>query len=582
MIIPCFAPPDAGLSLSVQWPLLRGILLDGLPVGASWILGAAILLLAGALAGLWRRNHRQRTACLEAEQTAAHFRGILHKLPDAVFVLDQGAISFVNQKALEFLDFQNPAQALGKPFSSMFQLGGEEMPALPGVKIPGGPGADGGPLDTRSESLIDSVWQRVDGKSLQVQFRIRTVEWKGRRAMVLVAKDVTRLKALQKDREQLQEQLVQSQKMQAVGHLAGGIAHEFNNLLTGITGNAELLLAEGRDKPWAEQAQSVIEAAQRAVDLTSKLLAFAHKGKFRVTCFDLHELIRELNSLIVLTFPRHITVIQDLKAQPAVVRGDRNQIYQALMNLALNARDAMPEGGRLSFATTVQFLGEDGFRVHHVPRPGTYFCLTVSDTGTGIDAKILPHIFEPFFTTKPQGQSAGLGLSMVYGTVQNHGGSITAETETGRGSSFRILLPLLSAAPEEPVRPAEDAEPHTGTILLIDPEQLVTLFLVKLLHSHGYRVLSFRSLAEASAACREAPEPVDLVVADIPLAEPSGREDFDALRQQWPDVPVVNTSGYSREEWDQEIRPKAGVEFLPKPFQSKDILAVVRRLISRK
>ena len=230
----------------------------------------------------------------------------------------------------------------------------------------------------------------------------------------------------------------------------------------------------------------------------------------------------------------------------------------------------------------MQFLGEDAFRSHHVPRQGTYFSLTVSDTGCGIDGKILPHIFEPFFTTKPQGQSAGLGLSMVYGTVQNHGGSITVETEAGRGSSFRILLPLLSAAPEEPARPAEDAEPRTGTILVIEPEQLVTLFLVKLLHSNGYRVLSFRSLAEARAALRDAPEPVDLAVADLPLADASGREDFDALRQQWPDMPVINTSGYSSEEWDQEIRPKADVEFLPKPFQSKDILAVVRRLIYKK
>lgn len=567
--------------LSTRLPSPRGVLLAELPTELSWALAAAVLLLSGALAGVLLRNRRQRAARAEAEQTAAHFRGILHELPDAVFVLDQGAISFVNQKALELLDFKEPAQALGRSFSSLFQLGDGEVPLLPGLKLPAGSGGEGSPMDSRSESLIDSVWQRVDGKSLQVQFRIRTVEWRGRRAMVLVAKDVTRLKALQKDREQLQEQLVQSQKMQAVGLLAGGIAHEFNNLLTGITGNAELILAEGRDKPWAEQAQSVIEAAQRAVDLTSKLLAFARKGKFRVTCFDLHDLIRELNSLVVLTFPRNISVVQDLKAHPAVIRGDRNQIYQALMNLALNARDAMPEGGRLSFATTVQFLGEEAFRSHRVPRPGTYFCLTVSDTGCGIDGKILPHIFEPFFTTKPQGQSAGLGLSMVYGTVQNHGGSITVETEAGRGSSFRILLPLLSAAPEEPVRPAEDAEPRTGTILVIEPEQLVTLFLVKLLHSNGYRVLSFRSLAEARAALQDAPETVDLAVADLPLADASGREDFDALRHHWPGVPVINTSGYSSEEWDREIRPKAGVEFLPKPFQSRDILAVVRRLICK-
>lgn len=340
MIIPCLVPPDGGIFPTTVSVPCTPLLLGG--IMADW----ALLFVAAAVvfATLWGaavlRNRRQRAAVADAEQVAAHYRAIIRDLPDAVFVLDEGAISFVNRKALDLLDLQDAGEALGRPFSSFFQLGSAEAPDMP-LKTPNG---NGGGLDTRSESLIDSVWQRIDGTSLQVQFRIRTAEWKNRRAMVLVAKDVTRLKALQRDRELLQEQLIQSQKMQAVGHLAGGIAHEFNNLLTGIVGNAELILAEGRDKPWSEHALSVIEAAQRAVDQTSKLLAFARKGKFRVTCFDVHELIRELNSLVVLTFPRNITVIQDLKAQPAVVRGDRNQIYQALMNLALNSRDAMPEG----------------------------------------------------------------------------------------------------------------------------------------------------------------------------------------------------------------------------------------------
>jgi two-component system cell cycle sensor histidine kinase/response regulator CckA len=556
------------------------VLLDGLPAAWTWGMALAVLLLAVLLAMEVVRGRRQQAGRRNAEQAVAHFRGILQDLPDAVFVLDQGAISFVNQRALDLLGRKQAQDVIGRPFSAFFQLG-SDAPPLAGEKGPGAAGKGNGLLDTRSESLVDSVWQRVDGQSLQVQFRIRTVEWEGRRAMVLVAKDVTRLRALQKDREQLQEQLNQSQKMQAVGHLAGGLAHEFNNLLTGIVGNAELILSEGREGPWAEQAQSVIEAAQRAVGLTSKLLAFARKGKFRVTCFDVHELIRELNSLVILTFPRNITVIQDLKAQPAVVRGDRNQIYQALMNLSLYARDAMPEGGRLSFTTAVQYLGEDAHRQQRVPKPGSYFCLTVADTGCGIDEGILPHIFEPFFTTKPQGQSAGLGLSMVYGTVQNHGGSITVETERGKGTSFRILLPLLPVSAEAAPSSETEAPSRTGTILVVDPEQLVILFLSKLFRSHGYTVFAFPSTSEALERMSREPKAVDLVVADLPLAEQSGRRDFESLRRQWPEVPVIHTSGYSSEGWDQELPLRAGVEFLPKPFQSKEILGVVRRLMSR-
>lgn len=539
------------------------------------ILLAAALVAIVLLAAQLRRRMRGT-----ADPTAAdaYFRSIVTELPDAVFILDQGLIRFVNRQALTLLGLDDAAAVQGKPFASFFQLRTEAAPTEGDVPLT----ADEGTASaSKLESLVDSVWNRTDGRSIPVQFRMRTVECGPARFLMLVARDITRLKQLQHERRQLQKQLLQAQKLEAVGHLAGGIARQFNNLLTGILGNAELILLQHPDKPLLDPLHSVITAAQRAAELTDQLLAFARRGKLRVTRVDLHELLSELGQLIRNTFPRNIQVTLELRADPAVIRGDRNQLYQALMNLAINARDAMPEGGTLTFASTVTRVADEDSQALHLKRAGDYLAVEVSDTGPGIDPKILPHIFEPFFSTKTAGQPAGLGLPMVYGTVQNHGGGIHVESRAGRGTAFRLYLPLQA----EPVEAdATSAAPAlvVGRILVLDAEELVALFLQKLLQARDFTVTVFNDPQNALAFCQGEAAPVDLAILDLSMDENRGRAVFDAIRRTWPRVPVIITSGYATEEWIQEILNAGAVEYLPKPFQSGDVLAIIQSVLARR
>lgn len=532
---------------------------------------AAIILLAARL-----RHRRRRTDDATVED--AYFRSIVTELPDAVFVLDQGLIRFVNRQALTLLGLDDADAVRGKPFASFFQLRTDAAPTEGDAPL----AADEGTASaSKMESLVDSVWNRTDGRSIPVQFRMRTVERGPARFLVLVARDITRLKQLQRERRQLQEQLLQSQKLEAVGHLAGGIARQFNNLLTGILGNAELILLQHPDKPLLEPLHSVITAAQRAAELTDQLLAFARRGKLRVSRVDLHELLGELGQLLRNTFPRNIQVTLELRADPAAVRGDRNQLYQVFMNLAINARDAMPGGGTLTFATAGTRLSEADSRALHLKRAGDYLAVEVSDTGPGIDPKILPHIFEPFFSTKTAGQPAGLGLPMVYGTIQNHGGGIHVETQAGRGTSFRLYLPL-QAEPAEADAASVALAPAVGRILVLDAEELVALFLQKLLQARDFTVTAFNDPQNALAFCQGESAPVDLAIMDLSMDESRGRAVFDAIRRTWPQVPVIITSGYATEEWIQEILNAGAVEYLPKPFQSGDVLAMIQSVLARR
>lgn len=531
----------------------------------------AIILLAAQL-----RRRRRGTDDTTAED--AYFRSIVTELPDAVFVLDQGLIRFVNRQALTLLGLDDAAAVQGKPFASFFQLRTEAAPTEGDVPL----AADEGTASaSKLESLVDSVWNRTDGRSIPVQFRMRTVERGPARFLVLVARDITRLKQLQRERRQLQAQLLQAQKLEAVGHLAGGIARQFNNLLTGILGNAELILLQHPDKPLLEPLHSVITAAQRAAELTDQLLAFARRGKLRVTRVDLHELLGELGQLIRNTFPRNIQMTLELQTDLAVVRGDRNQLYQAFMNLAINARDAMPDGGTLTFTTGVTRISEEDIQTLHLKRAGDYLMVEVSDTGPGIDPKILPHIFEPFFSTKTAGQPAGLGLPMVYGTVQNHGGGIHVETRAGRGTSFRLYLPLQAEPAEADAANAAPA-PVVGRVLVLDAEELVALFLQKLLQARDFTVTVFSDPQNALTFCQGEAAPVDLAILDLSMDESRGRAVFDAIRRTWPRVPVIITSGYATEEWIQEILNAGAVEYLPKPFQSGDVLAMIQSVLARR
>jgi PAS domain S-box-containing protein len=370
------------------------------------------------------------------------------------------------------------------------------------------------------------------------------------------------------EKANLEEQLRQSQKMEAVGTLAGGIAHDFNNLLTGILGYADMLGAGGLSPEQSKKAADVIEkAARRAADLTQQLLGFARKGKYQNIPVDLHATIHEATSLLGRTLDKSIALQQNLRARDPFVLGDPVQVQQVILNLAVNARDAMVQGGTLTFSTERVSLNTAPENLSPTGQPREYIKLTVSDTGCGIPPQVQQRIFEPFFTTKEQGKGTGMGLSMVYGIVKNHGGSICVASEVDKGTRFEILLP----ATKRPDLVAEDDRVRTrtgqpATILVVDDEELVRQVAQTMLENLGYGVRTARDGQEAVALYRESYGQIDLVVLDMIMPRMGGRETFLLLKEINPEVRAILSTGCSMDETTQRILDEGMLGFAQKPY----------------
>ena len=366
------------------------------------------------------------------------------------------------------------------------------------------------------------------------------------------------------ERNRLEEQLRQSQRLEAIGQLAGGIAHDFNNLLTAITGYRELaLLQAGGNETLQRQLVGIGEAADRAAALTRQLLAFGRRQVLQPTVFDLNDAVAHAESLLRRVLGAHIEVVACLDPAGCPVRADQVQLDQVLMNLAVNARDAMPDGGTL----TIETARVDGERVR----------LRVSDTGWGMDEETVRRAFEPFFTTKGPGKGTGLGLSTVYGIVSQSGGTVEVRSEPGRGATFEVLLPLTHQAPVkvEPQRP----EPASGSerVLLVEDEPVVRELTREMLETHGYRVVCAGRPDDALALARSGP--FDLLVTDVVMPGMNGRALARALRAERPGLRVLYTSGYSDDAALQggSLEPLAA--FLQKPYSSGELAAAVRRTL---
>jgi PAS domain S-box-containing protein len=386
-----------------------------------------------------------------------------------------------------------------------------------------------------------------------------------------------------RERRMLEEQLRQAQKMEAVGQLAGGIAHDFNNLLTVITGYSEVLLSElPSTDPSRPSVREIRKSAERAAMLTSQLLAFSRRQILQPVVIDLNTLVPDNVKMLRRLIGENIEIATELQPSLAYVKSDPGQVNQALVNLAVNARDAMPNGGRLTIRTATVMLDES--YVHHHPelRPGEYVRLSIADTGCGMDPDTMARIFEPFFTTKEEGKGTGLGLAMVYGFVKQSGGHITVRSEVGRGSTFDIFLPVIG----HPERPLEINGPsHHGlggggseTVLLVEDEDGVRNLVRLALQMKGYTVLEACHGADALQICEKWSGPVDLLVTDMVMPKMGGRELARHLRERNPKLRVLFLSGYTddallRDGFDE------GTPFLPKPFSPSDLAKKVRELL---
>ncbi|HET6922551.1 MAG TPA: 7TM diverse intracellular signaling domain-containing protein [Anaeromyxobacteraceae bacterium] len=432
------------------------------------------------------------------------------------------------------------------------------------------------------ERLMAGLRQRAQVQNLEARFRTRdgrvltgllsakTLMLRGEPLILSVTRDVTADRQAESERRRLEEQLRQAQKMEALGRLAGGVAHDFNNILTAIIANAGLAVLEApAGDPNRPLLLEVRDAARRGADLTRQLLAVSRKQMLEPRPVDLNALLANLRRMLGRVIGEDVELRLDLAAGLPAVLADPGQVEQVVLNLAVNARDALDRGGAITISTREAEVGDAGARTSE-RAAGRYAVVTVADTGRGIPPEMLPHLFEPFFTTKPAGQGTGLGLSTVYGIVRQHGGFIEVESRRGRGSTFRVHLPLAvgEAGAAEELHRAGPLPRGSETVLLVEDEAAVREVTRTVLDRLGYRVLAAASGDEALALAARHDGTLHLILTDVVLPGPSGPEVAEALRARRPACRVLYMSGYPQ----NLATGLAGAAFLPKPF-SPDALA---------
>ncbi len=386
-----------------------------------------------------------------------------------------------------------------------------------------------------------------------------------------------------KTRARLEEQLRQSQKMEAVGRLAGGVAHDFNNILTGITGYAELALGQVDDeRPQVRRdLEQIRQFSDRAAGLTHQLLAFSRRQPLRVSAVDLNELVSSTTVMMQRLIGEDIELSFHPGDDLGLVKADSGQIEQVLMNLAVNSRDAMPNGGKLIIETASVVLDRDYARSHTSVEPGRYVMLVVSDTGIGMDKEIQERVFEPFYTTKEQGKGTGLGLSTVYGIVKQHDGNIWVYSEPGRGTCFKIYLPVSDAPPAIERVAGLSAEVPRGveTILLVEDEPRVRDAVKRALESYGYTVLSATHPDEATAVFEDNVRGVAMLLSDVVMPGCDGIQLHSRLCDRRPGLPVLFMSGYTDRSILEEGVLNPGIPFIQKPFSPAQLVHKVRSVL---
>jgi PAS domain S-box-containing protein len=395
--------------------------------------------------------------------------------------------------------------------------------------------------------------------------------------MVVNARDVT-------EQRRLEEQFQHSQKLESVGRLAGGVAHDFNNILTVILSCTEQLEADaaaGRANP--EDVREIHAAADRARDLTKQLLAFARRQVIAPVVLDVNALLRDSQRLLARVLGEDVHLSFTLAPDLWSVRCDPAQLQQVVLNLVVNARDAMPRGGRLTLETANVVLDEAYAQGRTTLAPGPHVMVAVSDSGEGMSDEARAHVFEPFFTTKPAGHGTGLGLATVYGIVRQSGGHVWVYSERGRGTTFKMFFPRAEGAPVAPAEPPRPAARPSGveTVLVIEDDPRVREVTVRALRAGGYRVLDAESGKAAIAVAAAADPPVRLVVTDVVMPDVSGREVAEALQARIPALRVLYVSGYTEHTIVHHGVLDSGIEFLSKPFTPSALLARVREVLDR-
>jgi len=507
------------------------------------------------------------------EDSAQRLRALLEAAPDACIVCRQDrTILMANDQAARLFGYE----------SSLLRNQSIEKLVPNWLRGTDASGPNPSPTSTPSGSWrlgLDGnlVGRRRDGSEIPIEISVSPLEHAGQRYVVSFIRNIS-------ERKKLEDRVRHSQKLEAVGRLAGGVAHDFNNILTAIIGYSDLLMGSvPQGDPVRDGLLEIKKAGDRAAALTQQLLAFSRKQMLQPTVIDLNALIQETQKMLRRLIPEDIEMQLQLDPQTRPVRADAAQTQQVLLNLVLNARDAMPQGGKLTIQTANTDLSSSYARKHTEVRAGPYAVLSVSDTGCGMDEATQARVFEPFFTTKVQGKGTGLGLATVYGIVKQSGGHIEISSAPGQGSVFRVYLPIAEeAVPTVSLTSGlTRTPPGTETILVAEDEDALRGLVRRVLEEHGYAVLAGKDGEEALRLCRQHPGAVHLLLSDVIMPNMNGPRLAQEVKSLHPDVRVIFMSGYTDSTLVSRGVSQGEAYFLQKPFRTDTLIQLVREVLDR-
>ena len=518
-------------------------------------------------------HKRAQRALKESEKK---FQQFYDEAPVGYHELDtKGRITRVNRKELQMLGY-SAGEMLGKPVWNFFEEEDTTRKVIL-AKLSG---------DVSFHNTFERTYRRKDGSTLPVLVEDRVMRDPDNQIVAIrsTVEDITERRRTEEALRKSEEQLRQWQRVEAIGRLAGGVAHDFNNLLMTIKGCSELLLgAFDRRDPRREEVDEILKAADRATSLTRQLLAFGRRQVLQPQVLDLNAVVMNMDKMLRRLIGEDVQLMTSLDSDLWSVKVDPGMIEQVVMNLAVNSRDAMPNGGKLTIETT-NVTHDEEYASHHVSvKPGYYVMLAISDTGCGMDKETKSHLFEPFFTTKETGKGTGLGLSTVYGIIKQSGGNIWTYSEPGLGTTFKIYLPRVEKAAKvyKPrLKPKETGAPGgTETILLVEDEEPVRSMVSKVLQNKGYTVLEARHGNEAIEVSERYEGSINLMVTDVIMPQMSGRELAERLTLMRPEMHVLYMSGYPDNAIVQHGVLEPGTSFLQKPFTINALELKVREIL---
>jgi PAS domain S-box-containing protein len=521
----------------------------------------------------------KKQAAIALMETEERFRIIYEHAPDGIFLIDlQGCFLDANKEA---------CRITGYTVNELKTFNAVTLGVMRGDERGNETGDNTRIGGAHSSESIEKYLVRKDGLSIPVEFNFHPIKIRERNLVLGVARDLTHRKKAEQEAEELKMELQQAQKMEAIGRLAGGIAHDFNNLLGGILGYAGLLEKKLEQK-WPSEATIVLkimDTVRQASQRTAQLLAFARKGKYQITPVNLHDVIDDVVGLLENTIDRKISLRRSFNAPCAVVIGDRSQLHSAILNLGVNARDALPRGGEISFTTDIVKIGKAlALTYPYSITPGDFFKMEIADNGVGMDEKVRARVFEPFFSTKGEGKGTGLGLASVYGTVKHHNGFIEFWSEAGKGTVFTICLPLAEVAEEAEEKSVPASESFRqgqgqGRILVVDDVFVLREIATDVLSNAGYAVQSCADGAEALEWFRVYHDQCDLVILDLTMPKLSGKECFKVMKTIKSTLKVILTSGHAMDREINELLNDGAQNFLQKPFENKMLVETVYRVL---